>query len=118
MKTQELIIGNFIDFEDDFYTVESISNDGWLQLDNDQLNTHLSACKPIKITREWLINFGFKPCGNDIRFWRKDSVKLKITDKGYKFNYGESILYIKNVHQLQNLYYTLTSTEVKFKEIK
>ena len=68
--------------------------------------------KPIPLTEEWLVKFGF--------------VKHKTTDiyptfAKQMFNWNDGILYIigygfmnhiKHVHQLQNLYFALTGEEL------
>lgn len=137
MEVEDLRIGNFINFEGDFYTVEQICFDGWLQLDNGQLNTYISECTPIEITEEWLMKLGFKKHKNIIGSYIKTP---KNTAKGYGFRLHtqhpfdelfseiyeiymlESQIHVygglKYIHHLQNLYYALTSEELKYKEIK
>jgi hypothetical protein len=70
--------------------------------------------KPIELTEEWIIKFKFRKHKNDIRYWQKDSLKVKLTEKGYKFQWYEAILYIDYVHQLQNLYFALTGSELHY----
>ena len=87
--------------------------------------------KPIPITEEWLINFGFKSDGYKKEFIGKDFrsngmtldfVLSKPLTKGewnefYTYNL-ESYRYknIENIHQLQNLYWDLTNEELKLKD--
>ena len=79
-------------------------------------NAPRSWCKAIPLTEEiLLINCRFKKSPHDIRFKTLNSIRLKTTEKGFKFNYGESIMYIKYVHQLQNLYFALTGKELTIK---
>ena len=78
--------------------------------------------EPIEITEEWLLKFGFENVHTD--WFYKDIVKTnsyqfcfniclsngKITlDSGFDEN---SIIKLKYVHQLQNLYFALTGAEL------
>ena len=105
MKANELRIGNFYD-NNGFVSVVSPNTieEVW--------NAERSWVKPIPLTEEWLVKFGF--------------VKHKTTDiyptfAKQMFNWNDGILYIigygfmnhiKHVHQLQNLYFALTGEEL------
>jgi hypothetical protein len=112
MKTTELRIGNYVE-----HNQRGITDIGMLSA---VLN--LVSFKPIPLTEEWLMNFGFELINND--YWQSRSLELKLhwtvnknkmipefNDKrlivGYDF---------KHVHQLQNLYFALTSQELKIAE--
>lgn len=73
---------------------------------------HYDNFKPIPITEGELIRFKFIKNKNDTRYWKRGSLKIKQTDKGFKFKYGESITYLKYIHQLQNLYFALNNNEL------
>jgi hypothetical protein len=78
----------------------------------------LSDCDPVELTEEWLFWFGFKKVG--INF-EKDSILLWYSNyqKSYVFrfcNFGGNLerpININFIHQLQNLYFTLTSEELQ-----
>lgn len=86
-------------------------------------------CKPIPLTEEWLLKFGFKKKRLDDAYWyTKSSGKHKpqlITNdigedayaKCLKFVFldGYDNIRVKYVHQLQNLYYALTGQELTIK---
>lgn len=107
MKPNELRIGNYvIDNEDgNLYQIPTgISIN----------NSHFMS--PIQITEEWLINFGFKYDKEtktyhtpsfywfSVNLYAKEGAGFCIENVQYKF--------INHVHELQNLYFALTGTEL------
>ena len=77
------------------------------------LMEELKYFKPITLTEEWLIKFGFKKYrGNFYGDYILNGYKL---DEQFKFFVqGSSVVLreLKYVHQLQNLYYSLTGKEL------
>jgi len=79
--------------------------------------------KPIPLTEEWLLKFGFeKQIADDINYhfdwWEKGEFNEGFVwqhDKGFCFNfgYGHDLDY---VHTLQNLYFALTGEELTITE--
>ena len=69
-----------------------------------------SGIEPIPLTEEWLLKFGFKPFCND---WSKKALIIHTRKRGFVIK--RSIPIIKSVHQLQNLYFALTGTELTIK---
>jgi hypothetical protein len=73
--------------------------------------------KPIPLTEEWLLKFGFLKNLTSWTNWEKPNntkeVRLIIQGK-YLFYNGRII---EHVHQLQNLYYSLTGEELELKEL-
>lgn len=73
------------------------------------------TCKPIPLTDEWLLKFGFKPHGGFYNLNAFDIevigdfeyLSFSIIDSAYDFT-------LKYVHQLQNLYFALTGEELTF----
>jgi hypothetical protein len=150
MEAKELRIGNIVDairYRDDsgdFYpTVVKSLSDGWGVLDGKNVySTNInhefyesgsewgftigneSECKPIPLTEEWIIKFGFDIDGgmgfkspHNTSHWHfsirngfipsiwASSVILSDGYKGCKY-----------VHQLQNLYFALTNEELIIKQ--
>lgn len=81
-------------------------------------NTDYEYIEPIEITDEWLINFGFKP---DEYFTWTDSkeelfkIQKNFDNPGYSHVWDGSFTGspCKYVHQLQNLYFSLTGEELQ-----
>lgn len=125
MKASELRIGNWIFIEDD--------TEGWWEDEVSDMDIGLiynsnSGFKPIPLTEEWLEKFGFKQDGNDIFTIDFHDVYIAVgLDGSYglynsEFNWkvaGGGLISkgtpLKHVHQLQNLYFALTNTELKIK---
>ena len=92
------------------------------------LTEYISQAKPIKITDEWLQKFGFfkseNPNGTSSWIWVfEGQVWMYETWKDHDF-FIRSMLNLNNqkniiyVHQLQNLYYSLTGKELTIKQSK
>ena len=110
MKENELRIGNLVrGFDGEVFTW-SLNSFFMLKDSGVDLNEYLK--EPIPLTEEWLVKFGFKT-DNNVEFY---------CESGYDWalNFGELEfralnIVIKNVHQLQNLYFTLTGEELTIK---
>jgi len=110
MKANELRIGNYIYFEDELLKFDFEM--GW----------NFDYIKPIPLTEEWLLKFGFvdgsylyknyKVKAGD--YW--NSVKFYEGEWCYNNDDSDAACYflttIKYVHQLQNLYFALTNEEL------
>lgn len=126
MKANELRIGNLIlikyPHNKDFIVTVITSGDD------------INAClrspiyfNPIPLTEEWLGKLGFEPHFDKIEeinyFCYKDFV---IENEFFCFGYADAIVYdllrvnkknpLKYVHQLQNLYFSLTGDELTVKK--
>lgn len=124
MKEKELRIGNYVYFQDALLKFDFES--GW----------NFDYIKPIPLTEQWLLKFGFKAWDNkktiytierDIdeynntcfRFWFKqdelifDYIQNETHPTESVFDDKNIIrLKIQHVHQLQNLYFALTNEEL------
>ena len=94
--------------------------------EHEGLKTHYNHVSGIPLTEEWLLKFGFEvEEGSDAdNFWatiHKDSnirVGMEIRNELYflcSVDYNIHGLNIHYVHQLQNLYFTLTGNELSLK---
>ena len=68
----------------------------------------ISAIKPIPITEEWLIKFGFKKLGKDTFYL--GAIKIHKRNRGFVI--AKRYVDILYIHQLQNLYFALTGKEL------
>ena len=108
MKVQELRIGNLVEFDGVNYKVESIHLEGCVGL-NDIMyeEVNIDDLKPIDLTEEWLIRFGFKKFGPD---FINPSLLIRNTTQGFKtIRHG---IMVNHLHQLQNLYFELIGKEL------
>jgi hypothetical protein len=114
MKANELRIGNYVTAVDNIQTVSAIMSnceDKYIFSKEHYCGILLTDLEPIPLTEEWLLKFGFE--------YRKD------TDCYHYYNFILNKLfvmmdidihvYIKHVHQLQNLYFALTQEELTIK---
>jgi hypothetical protein len=118
MKANELRIGNYYQYASDYgityAQVQEIKHNQFGLL-SDFDGTNFEICKPIPLTEEWLLKFGFKKdtwTNNDLiigHWWNNDSIL--ITDD-FKLDGQEDMKPLQYVHQLQNLYFALTNEEL------
>ena len=118
MKANELRIGNyFMDRGGKVLRLDFWDSPGKLAMNNviegtvwHPLTEDVKYAKPVPLTEEWLLRFGFV---ND---------KLEYFTIEYDNHAGYGLFYrgnlltgIEYVHQLQNLYFALTGTELEIK---
>ncbi len=78
----------------------------------------LNAFQGIELSEYWLLKFGFENHGYDFLFFTKDHFDVVGFDNSFCWNWKNlqtevhSQIEIKYVHQLQNLFYALTGTEL------
>lgn len=127
MKTSELMIGNYVmainNYEDIFY-VNCIYGYRDLNITSGiykNYDTTIRNIKPIPLTEEWLLKFGFDLINNEYHQSRNHELKLYWTVNKNKmipeFNEKRFVTGydFKYVHQLQNLYFILTGEELTIK---
>jgi hypothetical protein len=115
MDAKELRIGNYVDIDNTIQTIDmnimfDFDEGGWYIDD-----LHLTKVKPIPLTEEWLLKFGYeKPA----IVWIGDKFYLGTYDRdktlwhcALRKNNG-CLCDIRYVHQLQNLYFALTNEEL------
>ena len=116
MEARELRIGNYIIngigevFEANGETINSFRVGQSL----------LGIFKPIPLTEEWLIKFGFIQYGDEGEYFKhKKLFAFEFLNQGIEFKvYFSDVVFthVKHVHQLQNLYFSLTGKELTIKE--
>ncbi len=111
MRKEELRIGNWVDLKHEKYEYESF------QFDFD-MGLKMEYIKPIPLTEDWLLKFGFDLINNEYHQSRNHDLKLHWTVNKNKmipeFNEKRFVTGydFKYVHQLQNLYFALTGEEL------
>jgi len=81
------------------------------------LTEYPEFCKPIPLTEEWLLKFGYKLYHDYV--WVNDNTDVLGRIDKFKDDVARSIyprLEIKYVHQLQNLYFALTGKELTYEK--
>ena len=137
MKNTELRIGNYVELLGNTTEIECISKLPmrntmyWLKC-KDYIDTKIIHFKPIPLTEEWLLKFGFEytnECDEikELVFKISDWLKFYFNNEdNYKSgclfvgieetDIGSSnAVFIESVHQLQNLYFALTGKELSLK---
>ena len=112
MKATELRIGNFV-------SLDGLSKPIKVSIiDTTETSTDTKS-KPIKLTEEWLLKFGFKKHPNDIPTYVTCFDKVEYAF--YIYQYGDGNFYaqiigkkvvLNSVHQLQNLYFAIAGEEL------
>lgn len=108
MNANELRIGNLVYFLGNVHEIEGLSKRlrpdvGHFLLSNIEHAQKGFHLKPIPLTEEWLVKFGFK---KGSKGW------FKTLSNNHKFNFYMYKNLCSNVHQLQNLYFALTGEEL------
>ena len=124
MKSNELRIGNLIGFGKSYFQVYEIQEKCFYVLGERGIELKNTNCdlKPIPLTEEWLLKLGFEllytgksrkvyDFAKDLRFGYSNNHGLSNTQSAVTF-VGNSFTHIKYVHQLQNLYFALTGSEL------
>lgn len=114
MKPNELRIGNLLFHNNQIIAVNGISpHCGDFAINTDSSWVYLKNCKPIQLTEEWLLKFGYLPCSfAENHFYTKGHV---IWNCNGQFLCDKTGVVIKYVHQLQNLYFGLYREELTLK---
>ena len=118
INAKEIRIGNLVEYRitdklderKEWWEVSEIDADDihWLS----KVDTKDEDFKAIPLTEEWLLKFGFI---NDkvLEFYRNDFTDSTIIiDYNFICLLGYSHVKLKYVHQLQNLYFALTGSEL------
>lgn len=129
IKSEELMIGNYIESYGEISEITLIGTEGVsakYDVENGKCTVRFSNPNllPIPLTEEWLIKFGFDK-SFDSSFYililpHKYKVYISISFEMYSYQVCQSgngfSVDIKHVHQLQNLYYVLTGEQLTIKK--
>lgn len=130
IKAKELRIGNYVrqvqyrnGYCNDIRIVTAIREEGSLNvrvIGKHNMKSHpIEWFIPISLTEEWLLKFGFSQCSFiDFQYDSPDDNDYRVCVYDGKFIFrglGASIVEVKNVHLLMNLYFALTQTELTIK---
>jgi hypothetical protein len=117
MDCKEFRIGNWIEY---IHHKNHFSEVWGIEI-TDGLGTKINKIpninyKPIPLTEEWLVKFGFTKWKNK-NIWTNKGVMIYLHSKdGICYGKANSRTKLKHVHQLQNLYFALTGEELKIKD--
>jgi hypothetical protein len=118
MEAREIRMGNKVRWDYEIYTITAISTDVVdITRFGIAMSINIKSIKPIPLTEEWLVKFGFKNKTVlefiDRYFIDEFSVDYNRTHKYYHFNVGyEFNVEIDHIHELQNLHFSLTGEEL------
>lgn len=126
MKAQELRIGNYVNFDNNICKIDGICGFAIVRMDAGYtIDSQLHHIKPIPLTEDWLLKFCFKEIGKTKVYIIYDIMQVHLqwcdkklfwvgcfeSERSY-FPLDDSLFHIKYVHQLQNLFFALTGTEL------
>ena len=107
MEVKELRIGNLVN-TGNFHLPRFRGNykvkEGWFK--------YASKFKPIPLTEEWLLKFGFEYHKHQENMFFITGMQVWMCNDLFLCNKNGIIL--KSVHQLQNLYFALTNKELNY----
>lgn len=110
MKANELRIGNLVEYSDGAGFVELCS------LEIHKIDIGKVYVKPIPLTEEWLVRFGFrKTFDSPFEDFEWSDNNLQLSEK-FDCYLGKFTQPIKYVHRLQNVYFALTGEELKLND--
>lgn len=112
MRLEELRIGNYVSEHGGVSVVGLATFKHY-----DEMPSIMSAhIKPIPLTEEWLVKFGFEL--NMDSYYVKDNNVVYLEKEGVcKFLLRGDTVTINYVHQLQNIYFALMNQELKIYDI-
>jgi hypothetical protein len=128
MEARELRIGNYVLCRGALARVTSISEDGIGYVKQSGISEGkipFKLVKPIPLTEEWLVKFGFEKVQEKGGFYYEKTIlsndSIRVFDDNsvatYFFHNICHVVYPQefHVHQLQNLYFALTNEELTIK---
>lgn len=132
MKENELRIGNlvtWVDEDDPNHSILTVTgvylNDSvwveweWTDGTNDGTDCDFDTIKPIPLTEEWLVKFGYQYDDTANIWFINDGIQidiLKTRDNNFVFDFAYAPE-IQFVHSFQNLYFCLTNKELIYEKV-
>ena len=120
MKANELRIGNYVIANKDEVIVAGFVGFYVSYIPIEKYHAYadmIHHIKPIPLTEEWLLKLGFEQCFiNKERYHIDNLNEVEFIDNEIRWMANYTTFYhqkIEFVHQLQNLYFALTNTELK-----
>lgn len=120
IKPEEIHKGNLLMWEDDSKEIIKVTGFYEDEEKGDIVKfeggvAQLDEFIPIPLTEEILIKAGFeRKNGYGLRHSKISFIAIKVADaQGYHFKSTDINIEIATLHQLQNLFYSLTGTELK-----
>ena len=118
IRASELRINNIVEADGIIQRVYRIWQNGAELVEqedgDDDLDYHENDIHPIPLTEEWLLKFGFTKEVLGWKHWNLD-LYLYLDNGCFESEQLPMFIYLKYVHQLQNLYFALTNEELCIK---
>lgn len=113
MTPKDLRIGNLVKVGQAMVTVESVCDD-CINFDRNTYRCYnADQISGIPLSEEWLIRLGFnRQTSEHYYIFHKDKVLFSIYNSTLVIEGGHMPVQLKYVHQLQNLYFALTGSEL------
>lgn len=110
IKAQDLRLGNWVLFDvEEVYEQITPRRIGFISQANSKGHNH--PFKPIPLTEEILLKCGFDKVREYFTIYNEFDVFKD--NKGYYTHINCGNIYLNSLHQLQNLFYTLTGEELQ-----
>lgn len=109
MKAKNLRIGNLVDLYGSIATVQRFDFN-----DRPPNGLAVDKGKPIPLTEDWLTKFGFNKFPNQKKYDTDDFWACSLRN-GNEWHFEDLECIIRYVHELQNLFFALTGSELKLK---
>ena len=126
MKVEELRVGNYLEKDGKIEMVSSIHSDNTIRLQENK-NANCHGCyslnkpiiKPIPLSEDWMLNFNFEQQTSDYFVIDLAGFSMRyyynFSGSTWKFELEDKIIELYYVHQLQNLFHSLTGEELTLK---
>lgn len=123
MKTTDFRIGNIITDENGFEMYVVGIGEDWLTADFEgnqgdvwEFDFKHSFPKPVEITEEILLKYGFvKDTETSYRWYLGEYFTYDLDDGGFRYKEAWVRLLVNYLHELQNIYFVLTNKNLEVK---